>query len=142
MLMNELLSLLLSLLRNQLPQYTEIYPSFDAVPVSSKSRKLFLVVSPQCFRLSQAFPDGSAGIAPFTADFRISLLAPLMTPNDKLLEFFYTSLVPALHSANCFLYEMQSDVPKPDLQLQKLVYSASFRIKGLYLPDSQQEVVS
>ena len=140
--MNELLSILLSLLRNQLPRYTEIYPSFDAVPVSSKSRKLFTVISPQCFRLSQAFPDDNAGIAPFTADFRISLLAPLMTPNEKLLEFFYASLVPALHSANCFLYEMQSDTPKPDLQLQKLVYSATFRIKGLYLPDSQQEDIS
>ena len=138
--MNELLSLLLSLLKNQLPQYSEIYPSFDAVPVSSKSSKLFTVISPHSFRSGQAFSHGSVRITPFIADFRISLLAPLTTPNEKLLSFFYTFLVPALLSANCFLSEMQSDAPKTDLQLQKLVYSATFRIKGLYFPDTEQEV--
>ena len=137
--MNELLNMLLTLLKNQSDfNYLEIYPSFDAVPVISKSKKLFLVISPECFRLDRAFPDGNANVAPFTADFRFSLLAPSTTPNEKLLEFFYAKLIPKLHSANCFLYEMQSEAPKFDVKLQKLTYSGLFRLKGIYLP-SQEE---
>lgn len=136
--MNELLSMLLNLLKNQPDlQYLEVYPSFDMLPLSSKSKKLFLVISPETFRLSEAFPDGNSGIAPFTADFRFSLLASMNTPSERLLESFYSVLVPKLHSANCFLYEMQSDSPKIDLKLQKLVYSGLFRLKGLYIPEQE-----
>lgn len=137
--MNELLQLFINLLKNQQnSHYFEVYSSFDAVPVSSKSKKLFIVISPESMKLSLPFSDNSGRIAPFTADFRFSLLAPMTTPNEKLLEFFYSVLVPALHSQNCFLYEMQSDSPKADYKLQKLVYSAVFRIKGLFLPDYQE----
>ena len=136
--MNELLSMLLNVFQNQPDlQYLEVYPSFDMLPLSSKSKKLFLVISPETFRMSQPFPDGKNNISPFTADFRFSLLASVNTPNEKLLECFYSVLVPKLHTANCFLYEMQSDSPKIDLKLQKLVYSGLFRLKGLYIPEQE-----
>lgn len=141
--MNELLNMLLTLLKHQQDYpFFEVYPSFDAVPVSAKSRTLFVVLSPECFQLHQAFPDGNSGIAPFTATFRISVLAPAVTPGEKLLEFFYSVLVPVLHSSNCFLYETQSDAPKTDSRLQKLVYSASFRLKGIYVPDTDSQEAS
>jgi len=140
--MNQLLQLFLSLLKNyQNSHYFEVYPSFDAVPVSSKSKKLFVVISPECMKLGQPFADASGRIAPFTADFRFYVLAPMSTPDETLLQFFYSVLVPALHSQNCFLYEMQSDSPKTDYKLQKLVYSAVFRIKGLWMPDYQEASV-
>ncbi|MBR0483389.1 MAG: hypothetical protein IJJ69_01240 [Oscillospiraceae bacterium] len=138
--MNELLNMLINLLKHQqeFPLF-EVYPAFDAVPVSAKSRNLFVVLSPECFQLHQAFPDGNSSIAPFTATFRISVLAPAVTPSEKLLEFFYTVLVPILHSANCFLYETQADAPKTDGKLQKLVYSGTFRLKGVYVPDADSQ---
>lgn len=136
----ELLNILMNILqKNQDNPYFEIYPSFDALPVSGKSKKLFVVISPEIFKLSQAFPDGSSGISPFTADFRIYVLTSMTTPNEKLMEFFYSVIIPQMHSAHCFLYEMQSEAPKVDLKLQKLVYSGIFRLKGLYLPDKQEE---
>ena len=138
--MNELLAMLLNLLKNQDDYpFFEVCSAFDAVPVAQKSKKLFVVVSPECFQLHPAFADGASGIAPFTATFRISVLAPAVTPSDKLLEFFYSVLVPVLHSANCFLSEMQSDALKTDSKLQKLVYSASFRLKGIYVPDTDTQ---
>ncbi|MBR1555902.1 MAG: hypothetical protein IJ644_11010 [Oscillospiraceae bacterium] len=138
--MNELLNMLLNLLKQQQDYpFFEVYPTFDAVPVSSKSHKLFVVLSPECFQLHQAFPDGNSGIAPFTATFRISVLAPAVTPAEKLLEFFYSVLVPVLHSANCFLSETQADAPKTDGRLQKLVYSGTFRLKGVYVPDNDSQ---
>ncbi|MBR1527941.1 MAG: hypothetical protein IJ642_01415 [Oscillospiraceae bacterium] len=137
--MNELLTLFLALLKNQQNSSRfEVCSSFDAVPVSSKSRKLFVVVSPESMKLSQPFSGSSGQIAPFTADFRFYVLAPMTTPSEQLLQFFYSVLVPALHDENCFLYEMQADAPKADYKLQKLVYSAVFRIKGLWMPDSQE----
>ncbi|MBR4320073.1 MAG: hypothetical protein IKI37_01890 [Oscillospiraceae bacterium] len=136
--MNELLAMLLNLFRNQPDsEFLEVYASFDMLPVSSKSKKLFLVISPETFRMSQAFPDGNSGISPFTADFRFSLLSSMNTPHEKLLEYFYSVLVPKLHDSNCFLCEMQSDSPKIDLKLQKLVYSGLFRLKGLYIPEQE-----
>jgi len=138
--MNELLNLFLTLLKTQqnAPPF-EVCSSFDAVPISSKSKKLFVVISPESMKLSQPFSNPSGHISPFTADFRFYLLAPMTTPAEQLLQFFYSVLVPALHDNNCFLYEMQSDPPKTDYKLQKLVYSAVFRIKGLWLPDSQED---
>jgi hypothetical protein len=138
--MNELINMLTAMLENQPDcQYLEVYSSFDALPVSSKSKKLFLVITPECFCLNTAFPDGNAGgLAPFTADLKFSLLAPALTPSDKLLEFFYSVLMPKLHTANCFLYEMQAEAPKTDYRLQKLVYAGKFRIKGIYAPNREE----
>ncbi len=137
--MHTLLQFFMTLLKEQPSlKNLEIYSSFDAVPVSSKSKKLFLVISPECIRLGEPFSDASGRIAPFTADFRFSLLAPMTTPNTTLLSFFESVLLPALHSQNCFLYEIQTDSPKSDYKLQKLVYSAVFRMKGLCFPDAQE----
>ncbi len=133
--MHELLSMLMNLFASQ--SEIEVYSSFDMLPLSSKSKKLFLVISPEVFQLNQPFSNGTANFSPFTADFRLSLLSAMNTPNDKLLEYFYSVLVPKLHAENCFLYEMQSDSPKIDLKLQKLVYSGLFRLKGLYIPEQE-----
>lgn len=136
--MNELLNLLINLLKEH--DDVELYPSFDSVPISSKSKKIFVVISPESFTLNQPFPSGIGKITPFTADFRIYVLCPMLTPNHKLLEFFYSTIVPAMLSGNCFLTEMHSDSPQIDLKLQKAVYSGTFRLKGLSLPE--QEVSS
>lgn len=137
--MNELLSLLINTLKaNQNPSHPfEVYPSFDSLPVSSKSRDFFIVISPEKFQLNPPYPGTSGKISPFTADFRIYVLASMSTPNQKLWEFFYSMIVPALHSANCFLDEMLTDAPQIDLKLQKAVYSGTFRLKGLYVPEQE-----
>lgn len=113
----------------------EVYPSFDSIPVSQKSKTLFTVVSMQTFQLGQPFPDGQSGIAPFTADFQVSLLAPMTTKESELMEVFYTVILPRMQLSGCMLYSTTLHTPEIDLKLQKLVYHAVFRLRGLYLPD-------
>lgn len=116
----------------------EIYTSYDAIPVREKSQKLFVVVSQEHMQLSHSAYDGKKTISSFTADFRISVLVPMTTPSERVLEFFYSRIVPPMHHTGCILHEMQADAPKADVRLQKLVYSGLFRLRGLYLPESPE----
>ncbi len=131
--MNELLMLLITTLKSY---YSEIYPSFDAVPVNAKSRTLFVVVSPENFQIQQSFPGETSGISPFSASFRISALCPASASADRLTAFFDSVIIPAL--CDGFLTELQCEAPRTDSKLQKLVCSGVFRMKGLYLPEQEE----
>lgn len=114
----------------------EIYPSFDAVPVREKSAKLFVVLSAETVRLQCSAREPVRTISSFTADLRVSVLVPMTTPSEHVLEFFYGTIVPRMHRTGCQLTSMQMDAPKADTRLQKLVYSGLFRLRGLYLPET------
>ncbi|MDE5754173.1 MAG: hypothetical protein K2H89_06515 [Oscillospiraceae bacterium] len=132
--MQDLLSELVNILKENNPEF-EIYASYDAIPVRSKSQKLFVVVSQEHIKLSNSAYDGQKTISSFTADFRISVLVPMITPCERILEFFYSRIVPPMHRTGCMLHEMQADAPGVDVKLQKLVYSGLFRLRGLYVPE-------
>lgn len=133
--MHEIVNQIINFLKSENSDF-EIYTSFDSIPVMKKSGNLFVVVSVKRVTLNSAFPDGHQGMALFTADFRISVLAPMTTSGERMLEFFYTVIMPRMHSAGCMPYEMQADAPEIDLKLQKLVYSGLFHLHGIYIPDS------
>ncbi|MDE5768487.1 MAG: hypothetical protein K2H82_03800 [Oscillospiraceae bacterium] len=120
----------------------QVYPSFDAIPVREKSRQLFVVLAPETIKLNCCAREITRTISSFTADFRVSVLVPMTTPSEHVLEFFYSKIVPRMHRAGCHLESMQTDAPKADTRLQKLVYSGLFRLRGLYLPENpvSQEV--
>lgn len=127
--MNELLNQILNLLKNQ---GIEVYPSFDMIPVMRKSGKLFVVVTPEQFRLEFAFADGLTGSSPFTAEFRISVLTPMNVPGETLVAFLDTEILPHLRTIG--LYEWQTGTPEIDLKLQKQVCSGLLRLKGICFP--------
>ncbi|MDE6087417.1 MAG: hypothetical protein K2G25_03430 [Oscillospiraceae bacterium] len=122
----------------------QVYPSFDAVPVREKSRQLFVVLAPETVKLNCCAREVTRTISSFTADFRVSVLVPMTTPSEHVLEFFYSKIVPRMHRVGCHLESMQMDNPKADTRLQKLVYSGLFRLRGLYLPETPAlpEVIS
>lgn len=114
----------------------QVYPSFDAVPVREKSRQLFVVLAPETIRLNCCTRESARTISSFTADFRVSVLVPMTTPSEHVLEFFCSRIVPRMHRIGCHLESMQMENPKADTRLQKLVYSGLFRLRGLYLPET------
>ena len=115
----------------------ELYASFDAVPMVCKSKSLFVVLSMEKVRFSTPFPNGNGGVTPFTADFRVSVLTPIASPCQSLVNFFYSVIVPRMQEAGYLLCEMQSDEVKPDYKLQKLVYSGFFRAKGVQVREEE-----
>lgn len=131
--MKQILNNLIKILKSNNPDF-EIYTCFDAIPVAKKSKN-FIIISPEQVKLNSAFPDNNNYISEFTANFKISVLMPMITPSDKILEFFYTKILPKIHDSGCMLFEMQANSPEIDLKLQKLVYHAIFYLHGLYIPD-------
>ncbi len=133
--LDELLNLIMEIFRNEQKKFPfELYTSFDNVPIREKSSQLFVVVSPVNFRLNHSFPSKNGRITSFTADFQIDLLSPMTTPETEMLKFFYTVVVPAMHSVNCSVSEIKVDAWKINRTIQKATYRASFQCKGLYIP--------
>ena len=133
--MNEILNNLIYILKSDNPEF-EIYTCFDVIPVAKKSKHKFIIISPEKIKLnSVVYDNNNNNISEFTADFKISVLMPITTPSDKILEFFYTSIFPKMHDAGCLCYQMHASSPEIDLKLQKLVYHAIFSLHGVYIPE-------
>ncbi|MDE6004972.1 MAG: hypothetical protein K2G88_06260 [Oscillospiraceae bacterium] len=125
--MKKILNYLITILKSDNPDF-EIYTCFDAIPVAKKSNTKFIIISTEQVKLNSVFSE-------FTANLKISVLMPMTTPSDKILDFFYNNIIPKLHDSGYMLYQMQANSPEIDLKLQKLVYSAVFSLYGLYIPE-------
>ncbi|MDE5737301.1 MAG: hypothetical protein K2H93_02935 [Oscillospiraceae bacterium] len=132
--MNEILNHLIHILKSDNSDF-EIYTCFDAIPVARKSNHKFIIISPEKIKLNSVFPDDNKTISEFTADVKISVLMPMTTPSDKILEFFYADIFPKMQEAGCLCYQMQANSPEIDLKIQKLVYHAVFSLHGIYIPE-------
>ena len=109
----------------------EVYPSFDAVPVSKKSSTLFAVVEPKQVQMDAPFADGSRGAVPFTAVYSIHLLIPMTQPLETAEDVFYGTVLPSLAPMGCVLCEV---VPAHvDVKLGRVVMEAKCRQRGVYL---------
>lgn len=114
----------------------EVYPAFDAVPFSRKSQTLFTVVTPEAIQLDFPFPDGKGAVRPFTARYRISVLIPMGSPVQWAEDFFYEKLLPCMEQMGSVLCEIHA--PQTDIALGRVVFAASFRLRGLYLDDEKE----
>lgn len=120
---------------------TEIYPSFDAVPLEKKSKERFTVLTMEQVQLQEPYPAEMGTVYPFTADFRLDVLSPMTGDPQVSAGFFFSVLVPRLLEEDCTIREIRTDSPKVDLQLQRLVCSGTFRMSGLYVPAESEAAV-
>jgi hypothetical protein len=108
-----------------------VYKSFDAVPVSRKSKEMFIVLGVDSMQIGEAFPDGRAGACAFSAVFRVSVLIPTSQPLEIAEEYFYSVAVPRMEEMGCVLCEVLP--PKADAMLDRVVMAGKFRLGGVYL---------
>lgn len=135
--MQELFAQILAVLRGE--DHQEIYPSFDAVPVSRKSTKLFTVVSPESVQLEPVIPAGlesTAGNAcPASAVYRVSVLIPMTQPLETAEEYFDTVILPRMESIGSTLCDVLP--PQVDAALGRVVMQGKFRLRCLFLEGSE-----
>lgn len=129
--MQALFDLILRRLRGS--DQTEVYPSFDAVPVSKKSAALFTVVSPESVQLDAPFADGQSGARTFTAIVTVSVLVPMTSPLETAEDQFYDVLLPRMDTLGCVLCEVRP--AHVDIKLGRIVMEGKFRISGVYLTE-------
>lgn len=110
---------------------SEVYPSFDAVPLPKKSDRLFAVAELRRVQLDAPFPDGSHAVHPFTAEVRISVLVPMTSPVQRAEDFLYGSVMPVMDTLGAVLCEVQPALA--DARLQRVMLQAVFKLKGIYL---------
>lgn len=127
--MLDLLDEILSRLRNG--GVREVYPSFDAVPFSRKSKECVTIVSTESVQLEAPFPDGDAGVYPFTAVYRVSVLIPTDLPLRRAEDLFYETIVPQMESFGSVLCEAKT--AHVDAVLGRVVMEGRFRLRGLWL---------
>ncbi len=138
--MNTLLQQCMTALKNQpCSQKFEVYPAFDMIPVVNKSGSIFIIIGMEKLHFALPFFNGQSCITPFTADFRVSVLMPINTPESKLLDVFYQIAVPGMQNAGGILCDMQTQACSPDFKLQKMTYTGIFRLKGIFQPDQEAE---
>ena len=58
----------------------DVYAGFDAVPYRTKPRGLITVISEETVQIDAPFPGEDAGIYPFEAVFKVSVLNPMSMP--------------------------------------------------------------
>lgn len=109
----------------------EVYPSFDAVPVSRKSDALFTVIQPESVQLDAPFPDGSSGAFPFSAVYLVSVLIPMTVPLSRAEDFFYDAALPRMESLGSVLCEVRP--AHMDVKLGRVVMEGRFRLRGVFL---------
>lgn len=113
----------------------EVYPAFDAVPLPAKSDRLFTVLGLESVQLDAPFPDRKGGVHPFSAAIRVSVLVPMDVPACRAEDFFYETVIPVMDRMGAVIGESNPAVV--DLKLQKIVMSGLFRVRGLYLEETE-----
>ncbi len=111
---------------------SEVYPSFDAVPVARKSQTLFTVLSLQRVQFGEAYPAEGGAVYPFTADFRISMLTPMTADPQDTARFFFSAIVPAMLGTDCLFVKFDAQNPSIDLKLGRMVFGGQFCLNGAF----------
>ncbi|MBQ4465389.1 MAG: hypothetical protein II916_05450 [Oscillospiraceae bacterium] len=114
---------------------TEVYPSFDAVPVGKKSAALFTVLTAESVKLGTPFPEGACVCCPFSAVFTVSVLVPMTSPLETAEDHFYDRLLPRMRGIGCVLCEVRA--ARVDVKLGRIIMDARFTVSGISM-----EVVS
>ena len=115
----------------------EVYPGFDAVDLPRKSDRLFTVFAMQSLQLERPFPDGKAGVHPFRAVIRVSVLTPMTEPASKGGDYFSEVVMPRMKEIGGRICELRP--AQVDAKLGRVVTSGDFTVTGLYLYDEEEE---
>jgi hypothetical protein len=132
--MEKLLEDMLNALRDALGK--EIYTAFDAVPLQNKNER-FTVLGLEAVHFDAPFPAAEGACYPFTADFRVTVYAPMLTGAAVCENYFFNTVIPVMLEAGCS--HMESSTAAADVRLQKISYSGVFRLCGIYLMDLREE---
>ncbi len=108
----------------------EVYPSFDAVPVSKKSQQRFTVIEPTAVQYGEAYPMKDGTVYPFAADFCVSTLTPMTVSLVDAEAFVCQDLVAALFGMGSLMREIVIKPVEIDQKLGKMVHRCIFSIKG------------
>jgi hypothetical protein len=134
--MQNLLAYILNVLRGE--DHQEVYPSFDAVPVSRKSTALFTVVSPESVQIEPVIPVGLEGTAvlayPFSAVYKVSVLIPMTQPLGTAENYFYNVILPRMESVGSTLCDVLP--AHADAALGRVVMQGKFRLRCLFAEGS------
>ena len=134
--MTNLLAYILNALRGD--DHQEVYPSFDAVPVSRKSTALFTVVAPESVQIEPVIPVGLERAAllayPFSAVYKVSVLIPMTQPLATAENYFYNTILPRMESVGSTLCDVLP--AHVDAALGKVVMQGKFRLRCLYTEGS------
>lgn len=126
--MNEIRDIVLRAVKGD--DLKEVYPSFDAVPVIRKSPRFFTVVGLEKIQTQSVIPDSQNGVIPFTAVFRICVLADFQRPLNLSEDFLFQVIFPRVKSVGGVLCEILP--PSADNRLQKTVTAGLFSFRGFY----------
>lgn len=131
--MQDLLTHVLSALRDS--DLKEVYPSFDAVPVSRKSSALFTVITQESIQIEPCFPYGLTDIFrkayPFSAVFKVSVLVPMSQPLETAEDYFYHDVAPVMETLGSTLCDVLP--PHVDAALGRIVMEARYRARGVFM---------
>ena len=135
--MEDLLDHVLEVFRGE--DLREVYPSFDAVPVTKKSSAMFTVIALESMQIEPKYPHGLTGqytgAYPFSAVFKVSVLIPMTEPLDTAEDFFYGTAVPRMELAGNALCDALP--ARVDAALGRIVKEGRFRMRGLYVEGNE-----
>ena len=109
----------------------DVYAGFDAVPYRTKPRGLITVISEETVQIDAPFPGEDAGIYPFEAVFKVSVLIPMSMPLENAEDFFRETVIPRMEAMGSVPCEIKP--AKTDRTLGRVVLEGTFRMKGIYL---------
>ena len=116
---------------------TEVYPSFDAVPVSKKSNTCFTVIAPESVQLDAPFPVGNGNAYSFSAVFAVYVLIPMTQPLESADDLFYGTILPRMETLGCVLCE--TEPAHADIRLNRVVTKGKFRLRGVSVGEEADE---
>ncbi len=116
----------------------DVYAAFDAVPYRTKPKKLMTVLSEETVQIDAPFPGEDAGIYPFEAVFRVSVLIPMEMPLEQAEEFFRETVIPRMEALGSVSCDMKPAAV--DKTLERVVLEGTFRMKGIYLDGEEDGV--
>ena len=115
----------------------DVYPAFDAVPLTDKSDRRITVVEPLDLDLALPIPDGGAGVRQFKATVRVSVLTAMDVPVTEVIDYLGGVILPRLYDIGRTTFRCTQ--PTPDLHLRRVVTRIEFTVYGLYLAEEEED---
>lgn len=124
---------LLTQLKTTLEAHTaqHIYLSFDPLPFDTREAQ-FLVLEMESITLDKPFLTASHQCSAFTAQVRVTLLAPPNTNTAELYTVYSGAVLPGMLSAGAVIRELRWGTPTEVRQLHRMALHGSFTLSGIY----------
>ena len=110
---------------------TEVYNSFDALPLSCKSSGFFTIADIGGFECGRPIYSQYTIFMPFKSEIKLSVTAPEDSRLDRLYTYFGTEIEPVLLSMSDLDCRLSKVSVKHDSNIHRLVLTASFSVCGV-----------